>query len=105
VIAARAQPRLQVITPDDRFRLPFGVELLGFYDWVRLYNLDPGTLETRRSLTSAGGGARLTLPNNLVLDVLYAHPLNRALATDLVRPNDRVLVSLTVKLLPWRVFR
>ncbi|CAN5403592.1 ShlB/FhaC/HecB family hemolysin secretion/activation protein [soil metagenome] len=104
VIAARAQPRLQVIRPNDRFKLPFGVEVLGFYDWVRLYNLDPGTLETKRSLASTGGGARLTLPNNLILDVLYAHPLYRALSTDLARPSDRVLVSLTLKLLPWGLF-
>lgn len=97
VIALRAEPRI---------RLPefagFRLELMGFYDWVKLYNLDPGTVETGRVLRSVGGGARLLLPGRIVLDVTYAKPLDRALVSDLQRPGNRLLVTLTTQLYPWR---
>lgn len=97
VIAARVEPRLRLPFTGDNV----AVELTGFYDWVRIYNLDQGTTETRRNLRSAGGGIRVTLPNQLVLDVTYAKPLDFALRTDIAKPTDRVLVSLTAKLFPW----
>lgn len=97
VIAGRIEPRLRLPFAGD----DFAVEVTGFFDWVRLYNLDPGTQETGRTLKSAGGGLRLTLPNKAVLDVTYAKPLDFALTTDRQKPRDRVLVSLTMKLLPW----
>ena len=97
VIALRAEPRI---------RLPefagFRLELMGFYDWVKLYNLDPGTVETGRVLRSVGGGARLLVPGRLVLDVTYAKPLDRALVSDMARPGNRLLVTLTTQLYPWR---
>lgn len=97
VIALRAEPRVRL--PDfANFRL----ELMGFYDWVKLFNLDQGTLETRRVLRSVGGGARLLMPGRFVVDVTYAKPLDRALVSDLKRPGSRLLVTLTTQLYPWR---
>ncbi len=97
VIAARIEPRVRL----PLFR-KVGVELTGFFDILRIYNLDPGTLETDRELKSAGGGVRFTLPGRMVLDVTYARPLDKVLSTDTARPSDRVLFTLTTKLLPWR---
>lgn len=100
VIAARIEPRIRIPGTGR-----IGVELLGFYDFVRLYNLDTGTLETDRNLKSAGGGIRVALQGAAVLDVVYARPLDRTLSTDDRRPTDRVLVSLTTKLIPWGLRR
>lgn len=96
VIAARAEPRVQVFGNEK-----VSVEIMGFFDFVRLWNLDRGTQETERNLKSAGGGIRVALPGFAVLDVTYAKPLDLALSTDEQRPPARVLVSLTTKLIPW----
>ncbi|KPF79702.1 hypothetical protein IP88_01715 [alpha proteobacterium AAP81b] len=98
VIALRAEPRVRL----PLFR-KVGVELTGFFDYLRIYNLDPGAAEeeNNRDLKSAGGGVRFTLPNRLVLDITYAQPLDKVLRNDEQRPPGRVLVTLTTKLLPW----
>ncbi|HUD30278.1 MAG TPA: ShlB/FhaC/HecB family hemolysin secretion/activation protein [Novosphingobium sp.] len=88
-------------TVEPRVRLPvprFGVQASAFYDWVRLENLDRGTLTPKRTLRSVGGGLRFVLPRTLVLDLTYAHPLDRVLPTDTKKAPDRFLVSLTAKL-------
>lgn len=88
-------------TIEPRIRLPiprFGVEASAFYDWVRLENLDQGTLDPKRTLRSVGGGLRVVLPQRLVLDLTYAHPLDKVLPTHTKKPSDRFLVSLTAKL-------
>lgn len=88
-------------TVEPRLRLPvprFGVQASAFYDWVRLENLDRGTLVPKRTLRSVGGGLRFILPRTLVLDLTYAHPLDKVLPTDAKKPTDRFLVSLTAKL-------
>lgn len=88
-------------TIEPRVKLPvprFGVQASAFYDWVRLENLDPGTLIPKRTLRSVGGGLRVLLPRTLVLDLTYAHPLDKVLPTDTKKPSDRFLVSLTAKL-------
>ncbi|MCC2975696.1 hypothetical protein LK533_03275 [Sphingomonas sp. PL-96] len=75
-----------------------GTQLYGFYDVLRLSNLDRSRLEGARTFESMGGGVRLSLPNRLVLDLTYARPLDRALLLDEKRPPARVLASLTVQL-------
>ncbi|TFI58724.1 ShlB/FhaC/HecB family hemolysin secretion/activation protein [Sphingomonas parva] len=95
--AFRLEPRLRL--PID---LPLNVELTGFYDDVHLRNLDAGTTERSRRLRSVGGGVRLIKSGLFVVDALYAHPLDRVLTTDDVKPRDRFLVSLTAQLYPWR---
>jgi hemolysin activation/secretion protein len=88
-------------TVEPRVRLPiprFGVQASAFYDWVHLENLDRGTLDPKRTLRSVGGGLRFVLPRTLVVDLTYAHPLDKVLPTDTKKPSDRFLVSLTAKL-------
>ena len=94
-------------TAEVRFNLPTGPrvasQLFGFYDVVRLYNLDTGSTEARRKLESYGGGVRVTLSGIARLDVTYAHPLDKPLLTgaNAKVPKDRVLVSLTAQLVPF----
>ncbi len=73
------------------------LQAYGFYDWVRLENLDPGTPQRVRDLDSWGGGVRAILNKGMVLDLTYAKPLKPALFTDVVKPTERVLVSLTMQ--------
>ena len=94
-------------TIEPRVNLPTGTrvatQLFGFYDVVRLYNLDTGSSEARRKLESYGGGVRVTLSGIARLDVTYAHPIDKPLLTGVTArvPKDRVLVSLTAQLVPF----
>lgn len=100
VIAARIEPRVRIVDA-ERFRL----EAVMFYDNVRIRNLDTNTLEDRRTLSSIGGGVRMAANNRFIVDLIYAKPLKRVLATDDFKPTDRLLFSITTKLLPWRSSR
>ena len=80
----------------------FAVEALGFYDHVELWNVDTNNFEKRRTLRSVGGGLRATWGSRVRLDLIYAKPLDKALAIDLDKPGGRLLLSLTVRALPWR---
>ena len=77
------------------------VEMFGFYDAVRIWNLDSNSTENNRALRSYGGGMRLTLPGIALLEVTYAHPQDKALSFDKAPPPDRLLVSLTMQLVPF----
>lgn len=91
-IAFRGELRADVpVTPSV---LP---QVFGFYDHVRLRNLDENASEADRTLRSYGGGVRLRLFDDALVEVTYAHPIDRALLIDRAPPPDRVLVSLT-----WR---
>lgn len=88
-------------TIEPRVRLPlprFDVEASAFYDWVHIQNLDQGTIDPKQTLRSVGGGLRFVLPQRLVLDVTYAHPLDKVQPNDTKKPSDRILVSLTAKI-------
>jgi hemolysin activation/secretion protein len=85
------EPR--VVLPIPKVR----VEASGFYDWVHVQNIDPGTAVPNQTLRSVGGGLRFVLPQRLVVDVTFAHPLDKLLPTDKAKPSNRVLVSLTSK--------
>lgn len=85
------EPRIALPIPKVR------VEASGFYDWVRVQNIDPGTAVPKQTLRSVGGGLRFILPQRLVVDVTFAHPLDKLLSTDAAKPSNRVLVSLTSK--------
>jgi hemolysin activation/secretion protein len=99
-IAFRIEPRVRMVDT-DRIK----VELSTFYDNIRIWNLDNGTLENKRTLESIGGGVRVMADNRFILDLTYAKPLKLALASAERRPTDRLLISLTTKLLPWRAGR
>jgi hemolysin activation/secretion protein len=102
VIAGSVEPRvnfkLSPTTPG---------QLFGFYDVVRLKNLDTGTTEKNRTLRSVGGGFRLTAFGSARLELMYAHPMDPPLLTgvNVKRPTDRVLVSFTAQLVPFGVRR
>lgn len=88
-------------TIEPRVKLPvpnFNVDVSAFYDWVRVENLDQGTVDPKRTLRSVGGGVRFVLPQSLVVEMTYAHPLDKVLPTDEKKPSDRFLVSVTAKL-------
>lgn len=95
-IGGSAELRVRPLATRD-----YALELFGFYDAVKLWNLDTNALENGRLLRSYGGGARLVLPGAMVLELTYAHPHDKALLTDRAPPPDRLLFSLTVQLVPF----
>lgn len=72
-------------------------QVFGFYDSVWLTNLDPGSIERNRNFRSFGGGMRFGLPGAVLLELTYAHPLDKALTLDKATPPDRFLVSLSFR--------
>ena len=88
--------------PQALSRRDFSYEAVAFYDAVRLWNLDTGSTENNRQLRSVGGGARVSWGDHARLEVIYAHPMDRAQSFDMNRAPDRVLFSLVVRALPWR---
>ncbi len=95
-LAGRVEPHLAFLSLG-----PVRLEATGFFDYVRISNLDSSAgLEAHRTFKSAGGGLRVIMPGRILLEVTYARPLDKVLATDPARPTDRVLVSLTTKLWP-----
>jgi len=92
-IGGRVEVRAQLPLQQD-----VGTQIYGFYDHLYLRNLDRFRLEGARNFGSAGGGIRLSLPNQAVLDVMYAKPLDKALLLDERKQPARVLVSLTLQL-------
>jgi hemolysin activation/secretion protein len=102
-LAYRIEPRVRITdfgsaTSAKKIQL----EASAFYDSVRIWNRDTGTIETRRTLDSVGGGLRAIVSGRVIFDLTYAKPLKRALSTDRAVPTDRLLFSITTKLLPWR---
>jgi len=73
------------------------VQAFGFYDIVKLRNLDPFTPAPERTLTSVGGGVRVSFGDGINAEVAYAKPLDRALAIDAEKPPERVLFTLTTR--------
>ena len=73
------------------------LKIFGFYDIIKLENLDPNTPSPERTLASVGGGLRYSFGPGLTAEVAYAKPLDRALAIDAEKPPERVLFSLTTR--------
>ncbi len=99
--------------------LPVDIELTGFFDYVKLYNLDAGSTENDRALRSVGGGVRLFRSRFFVLDASMRIPLDRALgdglrqaaqplphfAHDPALPVEEALMSAADRLRPSRLRR
>ena len=94
-LGLRIEPRLQL-----PLRGRVGAQLFGFHDRVRIWNLDDFATEDGRTLGSWGGGMRVSLPGRLLLEAMYARPMDRGLATDTRRAPDRFLLSLTTQFSP-----
>lgn len=73
------------------------IQTFGFYDVVQVKNLDFGTLDSKRSLASMGGGLRMAIADGVQAELTYAKPLDRAQRSDLDKPADRLLFSITKK--------
>jgi hypothetical protein len=77
------------------------VEGYAFWDHAEVRNRDtiPSVISQTDYLDSVGGGARINF-DRFALDAAVAVPLTRV-GPDNVRPDPRVLVSLTSRLFPW----
>ncbi|MCT2559395.1 hypothetical protein N0B51_10435 [Tsuneonella sp. YG55] len=73
-------------------------QVFGFYDIVKIENLDFGTPDPTRTLKSVGGGLRLVLGKGLRAEFTYAKPLDKALFNDAARPPERLLFSITTRI-------
>ncbi|UAJ09842.1 ShlB/FhaC/HecB family hemolysin secretion/activation protein [Glacieibacterium megasporae] len=97
-----AATEFRIGKPQPLSRNDLAYEAVGFYDVIHIRNLDSNQFEANRTLHSVGGGVRATWGSHGRVDVLYAKPLDKGLAIDTVKPPARVLVSLTIRALPWR---
>jgi len=79
----------------------FAFEPYVFFDQAWTWNEDVVFALPRQELSSVGGGVRAAYGDRFRLDLLVAEPLDRA-GLQTRRGDTRVLVSLTVRLLPWR---
>ena len=96
-IAARIEPRFALGSIGDA-----AVDVSGFYDVVRIWNLESTAgAEAKRTFMSAGGSLRAIWAGKFALEVGYAKPFDKVLTSDVALPHSRVLVSLTSKLWPW----
>lgn len=73
-----------------------------FFDaaWVSNHDLIFPAIGPQR-LASAGGGVRAVFGDRARLEIILAAPLERA-GLETRRPDPRLLVTLTTRLLPWR---
>jgi hemolysin activation/secretion protein len=82
-------------------RTDLAVEPFLFFDQAWTWNEDVVFALPRQELSSVGGGVRAAYGDRFRLDLLVAEPLDRA-GLQSRRGDTRVLLSLTVRLLPWR---
>jgi hemolysin activation/secretion protein len=77
------------------------IQPFAFFDMGRVWNRDLlNAARDPQKLESVGGGLRMALGDRLRLDTAVAFPLRRAgLQTE--KPDPRLLISLTSRLLPW----
>jgi hemolysin activation/secretion protein len=79
----------------------FAWQFYGFTDASRVWNKDVLTIPaSAQRLISAGGGVRMAYGDRINLDVGGAFPLRKA-GGQTQRADARLLVNLTIKLLPW----
>ncbi|MBV8972628.1 MAG: ShlB/FhaC/HecB family hemolysin secretion/activation protein [Sphingomonadaceae bacterium] len=97
-----AASEIRIGKPQPLSRRDFAYEVIGFYDVIHINNLDSNRFEADRTLHSVGGGVRATWGSHGRIDIVYAKPLDKGLAIDTVKPPGRLLVSLTIRALPWR---
>ena len=80
----------------------FAFQAYGFTDAAWVWNKDlSATTNDPQRLISAGGGIRITYGDRMNLDIGGAFPLRKA-GLQTARGDARVLINLTIKLLPWK---
>lgn len=93
-----AEPRINFrLSPSSRG------QVYGFYEGVRLWNIGANVSERKRYIASLGGGVRGSVSQSVRFDATYTHALDKPLLVGALsrRPDDRVLFSLTVQLVPF----
>lgn len=97
---AAAEVRIGTLVP--RSITSFALQGYGFVDAAWVWNKDSTSngIDPQR-LISAGGGVRAAYGDRINLDLGLAAPLKRA-GLQTSRGDVRVLLNVTVKLLPWR---
>jgi hemolysin activation/secretion protein len=88
------------VSADPISRPDMRAQVFGFYDVVKIENLDFGTPDPTRTLESVGGGVRFFFGEGLRglrAEITYAKPLDKALFNDTAKPPARVLFSITTK--------
>lgn len=82
-----------------------GGELTAFYDVGRYWNHD-STGTSQRTISSVGGGVRLTFAGTMRADLTYAVPLTEPLGQGESKPVPRLLISLTTDIASlWKKVR
>jgi hemolysin activation/secretion protein len=95
-LALRGELRADIVSTGQK-----RIQLFGFYDRVWLRNLDPFTTEASRTLDSWGGGVRVWFAPRFYGEIFYARPDDPPLGgAGAARPNDRLMLSLTVQFSP-----
>lgn len=98
-IGAQVELRFGTIIP--RTVKAIAIQPYVFFDAAKVWNEDV-TLPVlgQSKLYSAGGGIRAAWGDHARLDAVFAAPLRRT-GLQAEKPDPRVLISLTVKFLPW----
>jgi hemolysin activation/secretion protein len=96
---------LRLGRPIPRTTRSLAWELFTFWDQNWLWNYDTGTLETNRVFKSFGAGLRGGWGDHVRVELTYASPLDRNLATDARLPPDRVLFTLSTRFFPFTIGR
>lgn len=98
-VGVTGEVRLGSLVPSSR--RDTAIQGFGFLDSAWLWNKDVGTPGEPLHLISAGGGIRTAIGDRFNLETSLAAPLKRI--DFLGRRGDvRLLVNLTMRLLPWR---
>lgn len=93
-----SEARLGSLMPSSRRDV--AIQGYGFLDSAWLWNKDPGTPNDPQHLISVGGGARAAIGDRFNLDAALAFPLKRVAFLP-KRGDVRLLLNLTMKLIPW----
>ena len=98
-IGVSGEVRLGSLVPPSRRGT--AIQGYGFLDSAWLWNEDLGTPGDPQHLLSAGGGVRAAIGDRFNLETSLAVPL-KSLDFSGKRGDVRILVNLTMRLLPWR---
>jgi hemolysin activation/secretion protein len=93
-----SEVRLGSLVPSSK--LDTAIQGYGFVDSAWLWNKDSGTPNDPQHLISGGGGVRAAIGDRFNLDTTLAFPLKRVAFLP-KRGDVRLLVNLTMRLIPW----
>ena len=98
-VALASEVRLGSLIPASRN--DSAVQGYVFVDSAWLWNNNGGSTGSAQHLTSTGGGVRAAIGDRFKLETSLAVPVSKLAALG-GRGNVRILVNLTMNLLPWK---